>query len=236
MHSKIDQHSRNILFFGDPQLGSHRGWQRFLTYFPNAEHLIWNKGTPKAPLHQALRQKHWDITISFYNDFIFEHDDFPFLGLPLNLHPALPTIRGVGHDHIPLIEGHPEHGGTLHYLQQPPRLWQNAADVIDNGRVIRTRKRELSPLTNYAEIRSANQEIMLEMLSELCEQLLSWGSVESVQQALDVEATENGHSWGKRYIGHSERDIILNTLRLSDPNHRALAIGNQTELPLLSNA
>ena len=118
---RFDADSEDILFCGDVNLGVDRGWKVFSACFPRARKLIWQRGTSKAPQHEEIRSRSWLFTISFYNDFIFAAEDFPHLGLPLNLHPSLPRLRGVGHDCIPLIENHGEHGGTLHYMEPPVR-------------------------------------------------------------------------------------------------------------------
>ncbi len=218
----FDQGSENILFFGDPNLGMKQGWQIFSEFFPRAKKLIWDKSQPKAPFQRAIRGNKWLFTVSFYNDFIFTADDFPHLGLPLNLHPSLPVLRGVGHDYIPLIENHTHHGGTLHYMDPPAKLRCGFGDGVDTGRIIRVSKRELSPAATYGDIRALNQQIMLEMLTELCRQMLRLGSVAAAHGELGGEAEKNSLAWAKRYIDCQTIKDCVAALRCADPGHRAL--------------
>ena len=46
---------------------------------------------------------------------------------------------------------------------------------MDTGRIIRICKRALSPTATYGDIRTLNQQIMLEMLGDLCRQMLGRG-------------------------------------------------------------
>jgi hypothetical protein len=216
----FDADSENILFFGDPNLGVDRGWRVFSAFFPKAKKLIWKRGTPKAPLHRQIRCDTWLFAVSFYNDFIFSASDFPHLGLPLNLHPSLPVLRGVGHDHIPLIENHPEHGGTLHYMEPPPEPRLRVSDGVDTGRIIRIKKQALSPTASYGDIRALNQQIMLEMLADLCKQMLKWGRVPTAHRELCRESDENSFSWSERYIDYPARQTIIEEMRQADAGHR----------------
>ncbi len=215
----FDSDSENILFFGEPNLAD-RGWRAFSGFFPKAKKLIWKKGMPKLPLHREIRSDIWLFTVSFYNDFIFSANDFPHLGLPLNLHPSLPVLRGVGYDHIPLIENHPEHGGTLHYMEPRPELRLSAADGVDTGKIIRIKSRELSPTATYGDIHALNQQIMLEMLTELCRQMLKCGSVATAHREFSRESDENGFMWNDRYIDYPALEQMIDELKQSDRDHR----------------
>ncbi|NEX13855.1 MAG: hypothetical protein C1941_04030 [Prosthecochloris sp.] len=215
----FDSDSENILFFGDPNLGE-EGFQRFSAYFPHARQLTWEKGTDKTAARKKLRSQSWLFTLSFYNDYIFSCDDFDFLGLLLNIHPSLPSLRGVGYDHIPLIENHQEHGATLHFLRRPSRNRFIVKSDIDAGRIIRTRTRKLSPQATYGDIRILNQQIALEMLEELSEQLLAWGDIETVYRKLSAEAEKSNLAWAERYIDSSTLQKMLRELRTSHPGHR----------------
>ncbi len=223
-NARLDSDSRNILFFGDPNLGE-EGFRRFSAYFPHAGELIWKKGTDKTAARKKLRSQSWLFTLSFYNDYIFSCDDFDFLGLPLNIHPSLPSLRGVGYDHIPLIENHQEHGATLHILKRPLRNGLIAKNDIDSGRIIRMKKRKLSPQATYGDIRIFNQQIALEMLEELSEQLLAWGDIEAAYRELSAEAERNNLAWSERYVDSSALQEMLEELRSSDPDHRVFKKG-----------
>ena len=219
LNTGFDSGTENILFFGDPNLGE-EGFRLFSGFLPNAKQLIWQKGTDKTAVRQELRSRSWLITVSFYNDFIFSYDDFDFLGLPLNVHPSLPSLRGVGYDHVPLIESHEEHGATFHFMNRPSNQKLNVRRDIDSGRIIRVRKRMLSPEATHGNIRRLNQQIALEMLVGLCEQMLAWGSVETARRELIAEADGNNLVWAERYIDFSTLQKMLEELKTSDPDHR----------------
>lgn len=233
LNTGFDSNAENILFFGDPNLGE-EGYNLFSGFFPNAKQLIWQKGTEKTAVRQALRSRSWLITVSFYNDFIFSYDDFDFLGLPLNVHPSLPSLRGVGYDHIPLIENHEEHGATLHFLKRPSHHKLNIRNDVDAGRIIRIRKRKVSPEATYGDLRVFNQQIVLEMLTELCEQMLAWGDTETVHRELCSEANETDLEWSERYIDSSTLCKRLEKLRVYNPDHRVFVM-NAREPCALSN-
>lgn len=226
----FDSDSDNILFFGDPNLGE-EGFRRFSVYFPHARQLIWEKGTDRAAAGKKLRSQSRLFTLSFYNDYIFSCDDFDFLGLPLNIHPSLPSLRGVGYDHIPLIEDHQEHGATLHILKRPSRNGLIVKNDIDSGRIIRTKKRKLSPQANYGDIRIFNQQIALEMLDELSEQLLAWGDIETAYRELSLETEKNNLAWAERYIDSSTLQKMLRELRTSNPGHRVFKTSASFQTP-----
>ncbi len=219
LNTGFDSGTENILFFGDPNLGE-EGFGLFEGFFPNAKRLIWKKGTDKTEARKNLHSQSGLFTVSFYNDFIFSRDDFDFLGLPLNLHPSLPSLQGIGYDHLPLIENHEEHGVTLHFLNRPSHHKLDIRRDVDSGRIIRARKRTLSPDTTYGHIRRLNQQIALEMLAELCEQMLAWGSVETARRELNAEADENNLVWAERYVDSSTLQKMLEALKTSDPDHR----------------
>ncbi len=136
------------------------------------------------------------------------------------IHPSLPSLRGVGYDHIPLIENHQEHGATLHFLKRPSRNRFIVKKDIDAGRIIRTRKRKLSLQATYGDIRIFNQQIAFEMLEELSEQLLAWGDIDTAYRELSAEAEKNDLAWTERYIDSSTLQKILRELRASNPDHR----------------
>jgi len=219
---EYDSRSEDILFVGDPNLGE-EGYEILTRFFPNAKKLIWKKSPEKGAKvrsRKLLRSKKWLFTISFYNDFVFSRDDFDFMGLPLNLHPALPAIRGIGHDHIPLIENHREHGSTLHLMNQPRSDRPGPNNEIDTGRIIRVEKRFLSTTATYRDIRRANQQVILRLLADLCEQLAEWNCVETAYRELCSESDTNGLTWCDRYVSGRRLQARLEELKASSPDHR----------------
>lgn len=222
-HATLSADAEDILFVGDPNLGQGEGWRIFSRFFPNARKLIWSRGDSKLPLQRVLQSRTWQLTVSFYSDYLFSRRDFDHLGLALNLHPSLPQLRGIGYDHIPLIENHREHGGTLHFLQRPKTAEPRLAD-IDAGKIIRVQRRELDSRATYGDIRAANQRIMLDMLAALCADLSGWGDAVTAGCALERESDNNALSWGECYIDSSVRTRMLQGLRQVQPDHRVFQL------------
>lgn len=75
----------------------------------------------------------------------------------VNIHPALPTLRGCGYDILPLLEKHWEHGVTLHFV----------SEAIETGEIIEFIAQPVPPAIRYPEFRARNQELSLAMLDRL---------------------------------------------------------------------
>jgi hypothetical protein len=215
----FDTRGDNILFVGDENIGD-KGYQLLSQYFPNAKRLIWKKGADKKTFRCELRKKTWLLTVSFYNDYIFSDEDFDFIGLTLNIHPALPSIRGIGYDYIPLIEDHDEHGGTLHYINRPSEGQVNIENDIDSGRIIRIKKRKLSRYTTHGEIRVLNQQIAMEMLYDLCVQIQNYQCIQCIRHMFAQESNKCNLLWAKEYVTSENLHNILVEIKTTNPNHR----------------
>jgi methionyl-tRNA formyltransferase len=131
----------------------------------------------------------WHIAVSFYSDLVLPPDLLCRIGLPLNIHPALPRIRGVGQDIVPLVEQHDEFGATLHRMDE----------TIDTGRIYATARERLPAGMASSALRGANQKLCLSLLDWLCRQIESAGLPEDLDAALEASAAMESESWGGYY-------------------------------------
>lgn len=135
---------------------------------------------------RQIRLCHWDLAISFYSDLIITPAELGMIGLPLNIHPALPTIRGVGHDIIPLVEEHSTVGATLHRMEP----------IVDSGEIYDVLEAPIHRRQTYESLRAFNQSLCLEMLDRLCKILAATPDLGMLEQELRARAANVRHRWG----------------------------------------
>jgi hypothetical protein len=218
MNQSLSTSSDKFLFVGDPHLGP-EGYQLFRQYFPESSHMFWRReegGT--AGLRELIRSRCWVLTISFYNDYLFTREDFPHLGLALNFHPSLPCYRGVGYDHLPLMEERGVYGGTLHVLNPPPTDRIVAERDIDTGLILRVKEKPLPSDATSSQLRKWNQRLLLSMLEELCEMLSLASDLEEVRAILSKNSREHGHQWGSTYTNRRQLETRLTDLKKQTPS------------------
>jgi hypothetical protein len=83
-------------------------------YFPARTFVTWdiNSTNSDAEARAAVSSHPWDIVFSVHNDLVFSARELALMRLPLNLHPALPILPGIGHDIIPIVDTHGHARGT----------------------------------------------------------------------------------------------------------------------------
>ena len=204
--------SLRVLFVSDPNLGS-QGSALARRYFRNVRTLIWqrNDGPGKSWVAQAIESDRWDLLISFYNDFIFTEKQLAQATIALNIHPALPEIRGLGYDILPLVYGHQKYGATLHTMNTQ----------IDAGEIIRVSSVKLSDDMTYGALRPATQNMCLAMLMWLCRHLSTCSTIAGARECLEKESRRHDQEWGPTYTNRSSLHEILMKLRRDDPLHAA---------------
>ena len=77
------------------------------------------------------------------------------MALPLNIHPALPQVPGLGYDIIPVLEHHTHHGATLHWMEAR----------VDSGEIFDVIERRLATGTSPQTLRQLNQCAALDLLA-----------------------------------------------------------------------
>ena len=131
----------------------------------------------------------WDLALSFYSDLVLSPAALAAIGLPLNIHPALPRIRGVGHDLIPLVECHATVGTTLHRMERR----------IDSGEILLVHEVPLAAGHSYASLRKLNQSLSLAMLDRLCALMREGRGMQQLEDLLRAGAADVHQRWGAYY-------------------------------------
>jgi methionyl-tRNA formyltransferase len=151
--------------------------------------LSWRVGSDRAEPIAAIAAGRWDLAISFYSDLILPLPCLQAIALPLNIHPALPKIRGVAHDVLPLVERHPAIGATLHRMER----------TVDTGQIYRIAEQPLAPGQTYESIRAVNQQLSLRMLEDLCVILEETAALPALEAKLAAMAATTPQAWGPYY-------------------------------------
>ncbi|NNC90761.1 MAG: hypothetical protein HKN82_20075 [Akkermansiaceae bacterium] len=197
------------LLISDPNLG---GWAEALLrrHCRDLTALCWDR-SKEATRKEALAvvaTRRWDLCISFYSDLIIPPDLLDRIDLALNIHPALPAVRGTGYDAIPLVDAHPSHGTTLHRM----------VEEIDAGQIFHVIERPLEAAT-ATELRRTNQVLCARHLRMLCDWMLRCGTPQALEAQLQKLAAGQSRQWGDAYLSRRDLDDLLATLRCLDPDH-----------------
>jgi len=184
----------NFLFIGDPNLGP-RGAECVRRSFPDATVRIWTRGDAAAEreIRQCIRSRRWDAAVSFYSDFIFHEPDLEAVALPLNIHPALPCVPGLGYDILPLLENHDRHGATLHHMERE----------VDTGEIFDVLSRPLPANVERAELRRRNQQAALDLLEKWIPPLAAARCPKEILHLLRAEKPA-GAVWSGRRLSRRE--------------------------------
>jgi methionyl-tRNA formyltransferase len=184
----------SCLFIGDPNLGN-AGAQLVIQSWPAAALRVWQLGDEAgaAELRRVLRSRPWDLVISFYSDFILHFRDLQSVALPLNIHPALPCVPGLGYDIVPLKEHHTHYGATLHRMEQQ----------VDSGEIYDVLERPLAPATSQPLLRQLNQRAALDLLARWVPRLAAARDHEARVTRLRAALPEP-LQWGCRRMSRAE--------------------------------
>ena len=134
---------------------------------------------------------------------------FGKMKLSVNIHPALPLVRGVGYDTIPLIENHHRHDATLHQI----------IEEIDLGEIFHVFERPLDYGVTSSQLRKDNQTLCLNQLELLKNWMLDCQSVKSLESRLTALGKENNYRWSDTYISRSKLTTRLHAFRQCNPDH-----------------
>ena len=150
-----DVKDSSCLFIGDPNLGE-IGSKIVRACFPKAQVVIWTLGDKAGKEHvrNQIRSQKWSLTFSFYSDLVLLKEDLDCMDLPLNIHPALPEVPGLGYDIVPINQRHSHYGATLHWM-----------DIkVDSGEIFDVLKYPLPAQWNRTTLRKMNQVAAIDML------------------------------------------------------------------------
>ncbi len=185
----------------------------FLEHFPKGEILVWQHGdrSARGTVRERLLSRKWQLCISFYNDYVFSREEIVAFGCVVNIHPAMPFLRGRGYDTLPLIEQHREHGATLHFV----------SEEIDAGEIIEVLGQPVPPGISYPEFRIRTQMLSLAMLERLL--LRSRNShVGALNLDLKRMAEACEWRWSGEAVTSEKLGELLRELRRREPDHLAL--------------
>ena len=153
---------KRILFIGDPNLGE-SGAATTRQAFPQVEVALWKYGDApeQRRIRRLIRSRRWDIVFSFYSDLILYPAHLNQIDIPLNIHPALPSGPGVGHDVLPLLHKHSHYGATLHWMDK----------AVDRGEIFDVLEYPLDISIGRAALRVLNQRAALDLLQRWAHRL-----------------------------------------------------------------
>lgn len=182
-------------------------------YLPSSVVFVWEQGDldSLSAIRSVLLSGECSICISFYNDYIFEREEIEKIGCVVNIHPALPHLRGRGYDIIPLLDKHTVHGATLHFV----------TESIDAGQIIDVVSQPIPKGITYQDLRSGNQKLSLHMLDRLL-RICQRHDPEELPAVLGCLASTSQHVWQGGFINSAKLVAMLSDLRQSHPQHPVL--------------
>ncbi len=159
--------------------------------------ISWSVNEPeaRAGVLDRIATGSWDLAISCYSDLVLTQQALDAVEFPLNIHPALPRLRGMGYDLIPLIENHPTVGATLHRMVRQ----------VDSGEIFLVHEEAVPAERTYAGLRKFNQELTLRMLDTLCGLMEETGSLAELSAGLRERGARQPQRWSPVY--HSRQSI-----------------------------
>lgn len=182
-------------------------------YLPSSVVFVWEQGDldSLSAIRSVLLSGDFSLCISFYNDYIFEPEEIEKIGCVVNIHPALPQLRGRGYDIIPLLDNHTIHGATLHFV----------TESIDAGQIIDVVSQPIPQGITYQELRSRNQMLSLLMLDRLFRICQRNGFLD-LPGVLGQLASTSTHVWQGDFMNSARLAAMLSDLRRSHPRHPVL--------------
>lgn len=203
----------DVLFIGDTNLGK-KGMTILDKHLYKYTHIIWNVNDSKkdSSIRKAkkiIHSKVWDICISFYSDLVLDAKDLACFQLPLNIHPSLPLLRGVGYDTLPILMNHSYFGVTLHYMVKE----------LDKGKIINIIKKKIPSDMTHSKLRKETQNLCLKMLSFTAEIISHTDNVQSLRSVFDGMVKNNDLIWGNNYISKKHLSETLDSLKAKSPEH-----------------
>jgi len=187
--------------------------RRLRARFPEATLLVWTQGdrTGRAAVRNAVLAGDWRFCISVYSDYVFSREEVARIGPIVNVHPALPHLRGRGYDTLPLVRGDRRHGATLHFVD----------DRIDAGPIVGVLSRPVPPGTRHRALRARNQRLSLAMFAWILAGL-ALTDLPSFLEGLRRRASAQPLRWHGELLDSAGQARLLRALRAREPDHPAL--------------
>jgi hypothetical protein len=175
--------------------------------------LVWKQGDKIGSrfISNYLNSNEWLTCLSIYNDYIFSDLQIKKIPIIVNIHPALPHLRGRGYDIIPLIDEHTAHGVTLHFVTKS----------IDAGLIIDVLSEPIPSRISYLDFRQRNQILSLKMLNIFLK-LYGGTSSEQFKDKLNGLAMRSEYVWQGDFVNSVNLKAILIKFFQENPRHHML--------------
>jgi methionyl-tRNA formyltransferase len=195
------------LLVSDPALGP-RAERVLRQFFPDLVAVIWDiHSEPDTQARSIVAGGRWDLVFSVHNDLLFSAREIACMGLALNLHPALPRIRGIGHDVIPIIEQHPDVGVTLHEI----------VERVDSGMIFHAERLPLPPDASRSCVRKITQALSLDVLEWTARLVKQTASVREAREALRTQGNGATQQWGDISRTRKQLARLVEDIRRCEP-------------------
>lgn len=184
-------------------------------HYPDGLLLVWQQGSApllSGTLSTKLLSIATPLCISFYNDYIFSAEEIAAFSALVNIHPALPSIRGRGYDTLPILKQHCEYGATLHFVTKD----------IDSGPIIEVASRPMPQSVAYQEFRRMTQTLSLSMLENLLQRGRRIGLATLAGELRDRAIQSEWHWSGDRLTSPQLAVLLRNASRFQ-PQHPLFA-------------
>jgi len=182
-----DHWTAKTLLVSDPALGP-RAEQLLRRFFPNLVCVIWDiHSVPDTKARNVVSAGPWDVVFSVHNDLLFSAREIAGMSLALNLHPALPIIRGIGHDVIPILERHSDVGVTLHEI----------IERVDSGLIFHVARLPLQSNASRSGVRKITQTLSLDLLEWSAQLVHQAASAREAREALRTTGNGASQQWGE---------------------------------------
>lgn len=150
-----------VLFIGEDSEICHKGFQLVKERFKNAVSVFWTYGSKNEPL---LEDWEGDLILSFKSDLILKPQFYQKAKFAaINIHPAPPSLRGIG-GHVYAIYNKFEHYGvTCHFIN----------NKIDNGPIIKVDRFKVLKNEKASELKKRSDEACYKLLQAIINDVLS---------------------------------------------------------------
>jgi len=206
-HAHRGAGAEHVLVLCDPNLEAAVA-DLVAAHLPRARRVCWRRGDRAGAraLRTLLRSRSWDLVFSVYSDFILREPDLRAIRVPLNVHPALPDLPGVGYDVLPLVRGHRRHGATLHRMEV----------AVDAGPVVDTLERPLPGGWDHAALRAAGQRAVLALFERWLLRTAAAPSLAALERTLR-RGSRAAEPWTGAYVSRAGLEDELAWFRRRDP-------------------
>lgn len=177
---------------------------------------MWTRGSAperRRGLNRTRLARTAPRCLSLDNDNIFSRQEIAaFPGL-VNIHPALPNLRGRGYDTLPNLEAHRDDGATLHVV----------GEDMDSGHIIEVISRPRPQAVADPLFRRRTQRLALELLETLLQRGRRTDPT-TLAAELRHQAHEAGLPWSGERLTSRQLTAFLHNASRHQPRHPLFAL------------